>query len=186
VFDAGRYLSIASLTAAGLIGARTAWACHRARRHGLPGADAAVWATLAVVFLLFSQTRLARVMGWLKGGGQLLRSIARDHGLYAGRRPFQIAATVAVALVVLVLLAIGIAWMWHYIKRYRLAIGFAALTVGFGLIRFISLHEVDAWNAALPWLKVVVDVAAALGASAVALTRLRQLRADTGTLAEGT
>jgi hypothetical protein len=65
--------------------------------------------------------------------------------------------------------------MWHYIKRYRLAIGFAALAVGFGIVRFISLHEVDAWNAAMPWARTVVDLIAAAGASAVAIARLRHL-----------
>jgi len=47
--------------------------------------------------------------------------------------------------------------------------------VGFGIIRFISLHEVDAWNAAMPWVRVVVELIAAAGASAVAIARLRQL-----------
>jgi hypothetical protein len=34
---------------------------------------------------------------------------------------------------------------------------------------------VDAWNARVPWLRVVIEVTAAAGASAVALARLRQL-----------
>jgi len=69
----------------------------------------------------------------------------------------------------------GLLWAWHYIKRYRLAIGFTALGVGFGIISFISLHEVDAWNAAMPWVRVFVELIAAAGASAVAIARLRQL-----------
>ena len=43
------------------------------------------------------------------------------------------------------------------------------------VIRFISLHEVDAWNAAMPWARVVVELMAAAGASAVAIARLLQL-----------
>ena len=81
----------------------------------------------------------------------------------------------AVAVVVVILVIWGLLWAWHYIKRYRLAIGFAGLTVGFGVIRFISLHEVDAWNAAAPWARTVVDLVAAAGVSAVAIVRLRQL-----------
>jgi hypothetical protein len=69
----------------------------------------------------------------------------------------------------------GLLWAWHYIKRYRLAVGFAGLTVGFGIIRFISLHEVDAWNADAPWARTVVDLVAAAGVSAVAIARLCQL-----------
>jgi hypothetical protein len=168
-------LCVAALLAAGLLVAWAAWACHRAEKRGLPGADATVWAGLAVVFLLLSQAKLARGMGWLKGLGEWLRALAKQHDLYANRRPFQIVASIAVALIVVVLLLYGLLWMWHYIKRYRLAIGFTALAVGFGIIRFISLHEVDAWNAAMPWARAVVELIAAAGASAVAIARLRQL-----------
>ena len=173
--DAGRLLCAAALLAACLLGAWTAWACHRAQRRGLAGVDAPVWAGLAAVFLLLSQVKLARGLGWLEGWGEWLRTVAKQNGLYANRRPFQIVASVAVALIVVVLFLYGLFWIWHYIKRYRLAIGFAALAVGFGLIRFISLHEVDAWNAAMPWVRVVVELIAAAGASAVAIARLRQL-----------
>jgi len=173
--DAGRYLCVAALLAACLLGAWAAWGCHRAQRRGLPGADALVWAGLAAVFLLLSQVKLARGLGLSMGLGEWLRTLAKQNGLYANRRPFQIVASVAVALIVVVLLVYGLIWMWHYIKRYRLAIGFAALAVGFGIIRFISLHEVDAWNAAMPWARVVVELIAAAGASAVAIARLRQL-----------
>jgi hypothetical protein len=141
----------------------------------LPGADALVWAGLAAVFLLLSQTKLARSLGWLRGWGEWLRTLAKQNDLYANRRPFQIAASVVVALIVAVLLLYGLLWIWHYIKRYRLAIGFAALAAGYGMIRFISLHEVDAWNEAMPWARAVVDLIAAAGVSAVAIARLRHL-----------
>ena len=135
-----------------------------------------MWAGLAAVFLAHSQLRLARGLGLSIGLGWWLRMLAKQNGLYANRRPFQIVASVAVALIVVVLLLYGLFWIWHYIKRYRLAIAFAALAVGFDIIRFISLHEVDAWNAAMPWGRVVADLIAAAGTSAVAIARLRQLR----------
>ena len=84
-------------------------------------------------------------------------------------------ASIAVAVVAMVLIVWGLLWAWHNIKRYRLAIGFAGLTVGFGIIRFISLHEIDAWNADAPWVRTVVDLVAAAGVSAVAIARLCQL-----------
>jgi hypothetical protein len=173
--DAGRFLCVAAFLAAGLLGAWAARACHQAQKRGLPGADALVWAGLTAVFVLLSQAKLAGGLGWLKGLGEWLRTLAKQNDLYANRRPFQIVASVAVALIVVVLLLYGLLWMWDHIKRYRLAIGFAALAVGFGIIRFISLHEVDAWNAAVPWARTVVDLIAAAGASAVAIARLRQL-----------
>jgi hypothetical protein len=172
-----RYLCIAALMVTGLLGAWTAQACYRARRQGQPGSDHAIWAALAVVFILFAQTRLARVLGLLKGLGAWLRVLARQHHLYAGRRSIQIMATTAVVVVVAVLLAIGVASAWDYIKRYRLAIGFTGIAVGFGLIRFISLHEVDAWNRDFPWMKDAAELVAAVGASSVAAVRLAQIRA---------
>jgi hypothetical protein len=60
--------------------------------------------------------------------------------------------------------------------RYRLAVGFAGLTVGFGIIRYISLHEVDAWNANAPKARTAIDLVAAAGVSAVAIARLCQLQ----------
>ncbi len=134
-----------------------------------------MWAVLAGVLLLFSQTKLVAVMGVLERLGWWLRVTSREHRLYDNRRPFQLAASVAVATIVLVLLAAGIASISHSMKRHRLAVGFTGLAVGFGIIRFISLHEVDAWDAQMPWLRVVVDLTAATGGSAIAFIRLHKL-----------
>jgi hypothetical protein len=127
------------------------------------------------VFLLLAEVKVARGLGLLHWLGGWLRALAWESGFYIHRRPFQIAASIAVASIVIILFVYGLLSMWDQIKRYRLAIGFAALTVGYGVIRFISLHEVDAWSAAAPWARTVTDLTAAAGASAVAATRLRQL-----------
>ena len=103
-----------------------------------------------------------------------MRGIFKQRGWYEGRRNLQIAASIAV--VVMALVVWGLLWTWHRIKRYRLAVGFAGLTVGFGIIRFISLHEVDAWNANAPWARTAVDLVAAAGVSALAIARLCHLR----------
>jgi hypothetical protein len=141
----------------------------------LPGSDALVWAGLSAVFLALSLMKTARGLGLLRGFGDFLRNIFKRRGWYEDRRVLQITASIAVAVVVVVLLVWGLVWAWHHIKRYRLAIGFAGLTVGFGIVRFISLHEVDAWSADVPWARTVVDLVAAAGVSAVAIARLRQL-----------
>ena len=173
--DVSRVLALAALLVASLLAAWAAWACRRAQQRGLPGSDAPVWLGLAAVFLLYSQTRLARGLGWLRGFGEWLRMLARQYGVYDDRRVFQIVATVGVALIVAALFIYGLIWMWHYIKRYRLAIAFASLAVGFGIIRFISLHEVDAWNASMPWARSAVELIAAAGVSTMAIVRLRVL-----------
>jgi hypothetical protein len=112
----------------------------------------------------------------LRGFGDFLRGIFKQRGWYEDRRSLQIAASIAVAVVVMALVVWGLLWTWHRIKRYRLAVGFAGLTVGFGIIRFISLHEVDAWNANAPWARTAIDLVAAAGVSAVAIVRLCSTR----------
>jgi len=167
---------VVALTIACLFGLWTAVACRRAQYHGLAGSDAVVWAGVSGVFFLLSLMKTARGLGLLRGFGDFLRGIFKQRGWYEDRRSLQIAASIAVAVVVMALVVWGLLWIWHRIKRYRLAVGFAGLTVGFGIIRFISLHEIDAWNAEAPWARTAVDLVAAAVVSAVAITRLCQLR----------
>src|ERR1700704_4427730 len=167
-------LRVAALLVPCLLGLWTAVACRRAHYHGLPGSDALIWAGLSAVFFLLSLLKTARGLGLLRGFGGFLRDIFKQRGWYEDRRSLQIAATIAV--VVIAVIVWGLLWAWHYIKRYRLAIGFMGLTLGFAIIRFISLHEVDAWNANAPWARTAVDLVAAAGVSAVAIARLWQLR----------
>jgi hypothetical protein len=169
-------LRVAAMTIACLFGLWTAVACQRAQYHGLPGSDALIWAGLSGAFFLLSLMKTARGLGLLRGFGGFLRDVFRQRGWYEDRRSLQIAASIAVAVVVIGLIVWGVLWAWHYMKRYRLAIGFMGLTLGFAIIRFISLHEVDAWIANAPWARTAVDLAAAAGVSAVAIARLWQLR----------
>lgn len=169
-------LRVAALAVPALLALWAAMACRRAQTRGLPGADAVIWAALSAVFFLICLVRTARGLGVLRGFGGLLRDLFRQRGWYEDRRTLQIAASLAVVVVALALLIWGLRWSWHYIKRYRLAIGFAGVTVGFAAIRFISLHEVDAWTAGAPWLRTAIDLIAAAGVSAIAIVRLRQLK----------
>jgi len=169
-------LRVAALTVPCLFGLWAAIVCRRAQYHGLPGSDALVWAVLSGMFFLLSVMKTARGLGFLHGFGDFLRGIFKQRGWYEDRRRLQILASVAITVVVAALVVWGLLWSWHHIKRYRLAIAFAGLTVGFGILRFISLHEVDALNANAPWVRTVVDLVAASGASAVAIARLHQLK----------
>ena len=164
-------LHVATLTIPCLFGLWTAVACRRAQHHGLPGSDALVWAGLSGTFFLLSLLKTARGLGLLGQFRDFLRGIFKQRGWYEDRRSLQIAASIIVAVVVMVLVVWGLLW-----TRYRLAVGFAGLTVGFGIIRFISLHEVDAWNANAPKARTAIDLVAAAGVSAVAIARLCQLQ----------
>jgi len=169
------FCRVAALLVASLLSLWTAVACRRAHYHGLPGSDALVWAGLSAVFFLLALMRIVRGLGLLRGLGDLLRDTFKQQGWYENRRTLQLTASIAVAVVVIVLAVWGLLSVWHYIKRYRLAIAFAGLTVGFGIIRFISLHEVDAWNTHAPWARMVVDLVAAAGVSTLGIARLWQL-----------
>jgi hypothetical protein len=169
-------LRVGALTVPCLLGLWTAAACRRAHYHGLPSYDAPIWAGLSGVFFLLSLMKTARGLGLLRGFGDFLRGVFKQRGWYEDRRNLQIAASIAVAVVIVVLVIWGLLWAWHRIKRYRLAVGFAGLTVGYGIIRFISLHEIDAWNANAIWASTAIDLIAAAGVSAVASARLYQLR----------
>lgn len=158
-----------------VLGLWTAVACRRAHFQGLPGSDALVWAGLSTVFFLIAVMKTARGLGLLRGFGNFLRDVFKQMGWYDNRRILQITASIAVAVAVVILVVWGLLWIWDQIRRYRLAVGFAGLIVGFGIIRFISLHEVDAWNAAAPWVRTVIDLIAAAGVSALAIARLLQL-----------
>jgi hypothetical protein len=172
---------VAALLVAGAVAAWTAWACRRAQQHGLPASDALVWVGVSGVFLGLAVLKMARELGIFSGWGAYLRFLARDYHVYADRRTFQVIVTVAVALAAVVLLLYGLVWFWDSIKRYRLAIGLTAVVLGYVAIRFVSLHEVDAWNSAHPWVRTYVDLIAASGTSAIAIARLRQLGELEGT-----
>ena len=169
-------LRVAAMLVACLLTLRAAAACRRARLSRMPGSDALIWAGLSVVFFLLSITKMARDLGLLHGVGVFLRNVFKRRGWYEDRRILQITVSIAVAAVVVAVFVWGLSGLWHFIRRYRLAIGFAGLTLGFAFIRFISLHEVDAWNADAPWARTVVDIVAAAGVSAAAIVRLRQLK----------
>lgn len=170
------FLGVVVLIVPSLLGLWAAVACRRAQEYGRWGGDSLIWAGLSVVFFMLSVMKTARGLGFLHGFGGLLRDIFKQRGWYEDRRRLQILASIAIAVVVVALAVWGIWWSWHRIKCYRLAIAFASLTVGFGIIRFISLHEIDAWNANAPWIRAVVDLIAAGGVSALAIARLNQLR----------
>src|SRR5215469_10342324 len=100
-------LRAAVLTVPGLFGLWTAVACRRAQYHGLPGSDALVWAGLSGAFFLLSLMKTARGLGFLRGFGDFLRGIFKQRGWYEDRRSLQIAASIAVAVVVMALVVWG-------------------------------------------------------------------------------
>jgi hypothetical protein len=171
--DVRQYLGAAAFLTAGGLAACTAWACHRATRRESPTAESGIWAAVALVFLLLAWVEVARPGQWL---GLAARQFARSHGLYEHHRLYQIVATAAVACVALALLLIGLLSARDYLRRHRLAIGCAGVVVSYGVIRFVSLEEMDKWSDARPWARVVVAVVMALMTSSAAVARYRRIR----------
>ncbi len=131
-----------------------------------------MWTAVTALFFLLALARFAQAGPWLGGA---LRQLARGYRVYGDRRPLQIAVTVGLAVFALAAFAVGLRSLWDFVRRYRLAAAAVAITVSLALIRFVSLHEVDAWDNAWPWARVVIDVATSMLASAAALARVRQL-----------
>src|SRR3954465_7268139 len=101
-------LRVATLTIPCLFGLWTAVACRRAQFQGLPGSDALVWAGLSGAFFLLSVIKTARGLGLLRGFGDFLRGIFKQRGWYEERRRLQIAASIAVAFVVMAFVVWGL------------------------------------------------------------------------------
>jgi hypothetical protein len=78
---------------------------------------------LSGAFFLLSLMKTARGLGLPRGFGDFLRGLFKQRGWYEDRRSLQVAASIAVALVVMTLVVWGLLWTWHRIKRYRLAVG---------------------------------------------------------------
>lgn len=172
----GRLLEAAAFLTVSVAAGWAALACRRARARGRPGADGRAWAVVSVLFLALATSRALQAGPWL--GGEL-RRLARANGLYSGRRPFQIAATLGLAALAAGALAVGLRTLWEALKRYRLAASCIAIIAASAAIRFVSLHEVDAWNREWPWIRVSIDLGTSGLALAAALTRVRQVARST-------
>ncbi len=146
-------------------------ACGRVRREGGAGADARVWAIVSMLFLGLAFARLAHAGPWL---GAVLRRLARASQLYGDRRPLQIAVTIALTAFALVALTAGLHYAWEALKRYRMAAGCVAAVLASAGIRFVSLHEVDAWDRAWPWVRAILEVGISALAATAAAARARQ------------
>ncbi len=168
-----RLLEAAAFLAVALAAGWAALACRRARQGARPGGDGRAWGVVAALFLALAASRAIQAGPWL--GGEL-RRLARANGLYQGRRPYQIAATVVLAAFAAGAFTVGLRALWETLKRYRLAVSCIAVIVASAAIRFVSLHEVDAWNREWPWVRVSIDLATSALAIVAALARIRQAR----------
>src|SRR5574338_496158 len=166
-----RYFEAAAFLLAAAAAGWAAAACRRAGRSGRVGADARVWGAVALLFLVLAVSRVAQLGTLL---GVELRVLARGAGVYGRRRAYQIAATVGLAAFAVAAMTIGLRTIWDVLKRYRLAAGCVTVVIASALIRFVSLHEVDAWNARWPWVRITVDLATSAVAVAAAVARARQ------------
>jgi hypothetical protein len=172
-----RFFEAAAFAMVSMAAVWAALACRRARRDGRPGADSRAWTIVAVLFLALACSRAVQAGPWL---GVELRRLARTNGLYESRRPYQIAATLGFAALAVIAFAVGLRSIWEALKRYRLAASCIAVILASALIRFVSLHEVDAWNRQWPWVRITIDLGISALASAAALARVRQVRRSSG------
>jgi hypothetical protein len=144
--------------------------------------DPKVWAMFTVIFLVFVVVKAQRAIEIL---GIAARQEAHAGGLYDQRHPFQVIAVAGTTL--LALLQAGyfysyIAQRWH---RYRWPLMGTGTIISFGILRAVSLHELDALGSWMQVAKVLVESLAAPAVIYGAALRIRHLRSVARDAAHG-
>jgi hypothetical protein len=151
------------------------------REHG--SRDPKLWAMFTMIFLVFVAVKAERFIGLL---GNAARNEANANGVYDQRHPFQVAAVLGVTALGLVQAAYFSSYIAQRWRRYRWPLIGTGTIICFGIVRAVSLHELDALG---PWLQGTKAVVESLGAVATlwgAVIRIRHLRApSTGAAVHG-
>jgi hypothetical protein len=146
--------------------------------------EAVFWKSAALILTAIATVELFDLQAYMTGGA---RAIATAAGWYETRRPVQIAVVCAVISVSAVA---GCAALWLARARHPcvlLAIIGLGLIVVFGLLRIVSLHEIDAFldgHRAAPDRASVVK-AFALGMIALSAILYAPRRSSSGAIRQG-
>jgi uncharacterized membrane protein YjfL (UPF0719 family) len=150
-----------------------AWNSYRRRRKVAGIREPVLWAAFAAVFLVFVVMKADRLTETL---GMVGRQEARAGGVYQDRHAVQLLVVAGAALLGAVLAA----WLSRHVarrwRRYRWTFLGAGIIVCFGLVRLVSLHELDALGGVLMLAKALVESAASVMAAWGALRRVNKLR----------
>lgn len=138
--------------------------------------DATRWTQVGFVFFALSFFAFERGSGLLRVIGVSMRDFAKSHGLYNGRHDFQVMATFAVIMLAVLVFVRGLRFLREQRGAHHLALSFAAVSVGFWLVSFVSLHQVDYVLYKAPWIGLAADLIASIGAACVALSKLNRDR----------
>ena len=141
------------------------------RAHG--SRDPKMWAMFSVIFLVFVAVKAQRLIEML---GIAARNEAQAGGLYDQRHPYQLAVVAGATALGLIQAAYFSGYIAQRWRRYRWPLIGTGTIICFGIVRAISLHELDALG---PWMQVgkaVVESLAAVAAIGGAVTRIRHLR----------
>jgi hypothetical protein len=143
-------------------------------RRGQGSRDPKMWLMFAVIFLAFVAIKAQRIVEMLENAA---RNEAQVGGMYDQRHPYQVAVVVGATLLGL---AQGLYFSGYIAQRWRrywLPLVGTGTVICFGIVRAVSLHELDALG---PWVqtgKGIVESLAAVMAMAGAMMRVRHLRA---------
>ena len=144
-----------------------------ARQRNLTHDSSPFWKALGGIFILFACTKAANVFAF---AGLFMRAAAHTDGVYNERRPVQLLALGLISLVSFVALC----WLFSnrgLARRHWLLLSCVGLIAAFAASRFVSLHELDAAMAQLPYLRSAVELTASLIPLYLAISRHIRLNA---------
>jgi len=132
-----------------------------------------VWTVLGLLFLALVVVKAGSLVAKLS---DVARGEVQADGMYEGRRPWQVTMVALAAGTAVV----QISWCMQHVterwKRYRWTILGAGTIICFGLIRAVSLHELDAMKGLMTAAKVLVELVASGVAAWGAVKRIGELR----------
>ncbi len=126
------------------LAALSCWITARKLRLEADGADDAkelrAWRSIAVTFLALGVNKQLNLQTALTEGGRVL---AKFQGWYDQRQSVQVAFIAVVAIICLVAAIILVRWAHKAPAPTWLALTGSIMTIGYVLIRTVSLHDID-------------------------------------------
>lgn len=165
------YILTGAMLVTALLMFRTSAQVTEARKARRTGDSPILWAVSAMIFIAFALVKGLNLLAFV---GVWLRELTRADGVYDGRRPIQLLALSVIGMLAFIGIAAMIANR-SLAHRHRLLLACIAILGLFGLMRFVSLHDVDAVLREHMWIRPAVELPFTLIAAWCALAAGRRV-----------
>jgi len=141
------------------------------RDHG--SRDPKMWLMFATIFVVFVVLKAQRVVEAIE---MAARNEAQAGGVYQGRHPYQVLAVVGATALGMIQAAYFSKYIAQRWRRYSWPLMGTGTIICFGVVRAVSLHELDSLGGWLMVAKAVVESLAAGVTIWGAVLRMQHLR----------